>query len=364
MADEEIINQEQVDQLDEVLEGEIEEPIDEEKLETDSSEKEGVKDPDTPSEEEEAEKQEPPTVESLQAKLDELEKANKGLQNDIYEARDERRGKIGELTGRLNQVTELIAKAREGKQGTAEEEDQTVDVAGQKIPIKFDDDSNPYVDPKDLEHLTKSEVKEVENKVDKIEQTQAVRDRNDAQTQAIQTVLSSDEAYPNAFRSLDEAFKFLDTELEQIVREKDIDVKTLTPDGAMDLLEASESTMKAFRQKYPNADIETVIEGRMLTPNGQINTRKLRKALNALKAPGGDETTATTAETNKDKLKTLKAITSKPSNLSGMRNQRGTAGMSLDDMANITQEDFENMSDTDVAKLERLLRDEELRELE
>jgi hypothetical protein len=359
------------DQFDEVVEGDIEEPQDEE-LEEEGSESgeqadleaKDLKKDDTQEEEEE----DTPTVESLKADLDEVKKSHAKAMYGLRQGVKERDKKIDHLTGRLSQVGEMITAAKskkaESTTETEEEEGAIETTSGDRVYVKFDDDGNPFVDPKDLKGLSKKDIKEVENQLAKVETNQVTQAKQTQLRDDLQSVLGRDKAFPDAYGQLRDAFAFLDEALQTIVEEQDLDPKKLDLNSALDLIEGHKDSMKAFNQKYPTIDIETVVEGISLDSQGNVNKRKLRKALNAIKTEEGEETSTAEEkeEKNKTKLKTLKTIARKPSNLGSLKNQRGTAEMSLDDVAGITTEDFLEMSEADVKKLESLLKEEELRE--
>jgi len=81
--------------------------------------------------------------------------------------------------------------------------------------------------------------------------------------------------------------------------------------------------------------------------NGLISKRKYRKALKMASQIPSE---------GKEKLDKLKFLSNKPSNLSGKANQKGGGGRTLADVAEISVDDFLNLSDADIARIERALR--------
>ena len=77
--------------------------------------------------------------------------------------------------------------------------------------------------------------------------------------------------------------------------------------------------------------------------DGLVNTRKLKKAVR-LASPKKNQ-----------KMDNLKFVAGKPNNLATQPNRKGGSGRTFDDLVDISVDDFMNLSDADVAKLERAL---------
>lgn len=308
-------------------------------------------------------KQEPLSLETLNAKLETLTKESEGRLKTIRSERKARQQavtELSELKGKVDALTNLLSEAKakrtaaatEGTEGADKE--ATVKVGKQTIPVKFDEEGNPYLDPEDLKGLTVKQAKAVEDKVEKMEMNQMLLSQQQAVKTNIEKTLATDESYPAAFKGLWSAYALADKTLGKIVEDEGLEVKKLDLETAIELLENNPAFMKEFNATFPGADLDTVIDGihslSQAERTGQFTKRKLVKALNLFK-PNGD---SAAAKTGADKLSKLKALGKKPSNLSGLRNQ-GASGVNkaVDDL---TVNDILSMSDTDIAKLEQTLR--------
>lgn len=352
MADD-IFEEVESEELDKELEAESEaEPVNDEKEAPPSGDKAG--------EDKEAKEEEQVTFADLQEKIKELEKESIGRLKDLRSEREKRQA----LEAKVSTVTELIARSRAPKEAEPTEAEETVKAGKKTIPVKFDDNGDPYIDVDDLKGLTASEVKSVEkqlgDKIDRLEQNDVSTAQQLRIVNEVKSVLSMDEAYPQAFGKLEEAFQMMDQRVTALIERRGIDPKGLDLDQCIEILESDKTFMKEFKSKYPSVDVDTVIEARALTPSNRVNRRKMVRALDALKSTTETANGGAKPEDKKGGLsKTLKALTS-ARNLAGVKNQKGTRETSLVDLAELDIDDFMSLKDSDIKELERALRDDEL----
>ena len=357
-------------EFEKVMDGELEPPMDDGTLSDVTGEQEGVPPPgeqDSGGESESSKDDETSTVDikALQERIDALERESAGRLKGLRAEREQRKA----LEAKVATVVDLVSKSKSAKQQAGSDndvDDETVSAGGKKIPVSFDDDGNPYIDPDDLIGLTKRQISSVEKQLaSKVEQVEQSQQANTAQTEnakAVESVLSRDAAFPAAYAKLNQAFKMLDEGMDRIVARSDIDPASLTIDQCLELMESDATLMKNFKAQFPTIDIDTVVEAMALSPAGRVNTRKLSKALSALKSKDDESADGDTGGKQKKGIgKTLKTITS-ARNLAGATNQKGSRDTSLDDIASLTTDDFLSLTDAQVKEIEKVLLQEELAE--
>lgn len=269
----------------------------------------------------------------LQAKVDALIKEKDGLYKEMIaerRTRQELKSQSQALQEQFETVKQVLSEIKESKTSGKQK--------GSGIKLKYDDDGDPYIDPKDLEGFI-APVKERIEAVQGDSISQSIQLEN---TKRINTVLQSDPAYAEGYRAVQEAWGFLDGEFNKYVIQNGIDPKTLTLESALEMIESGEIG-QSFADKFPGLDIDTVSDAFTVGSDGLVNTRKLKKAVR-LASPKKNQ-----------KMDNLKFVAGKPNNLATQPNRKGGSGRTLDDLADISVDDFMNLSDADVAKLERAL---------
>jgi len=358
-------------EFEKVMDGELEPPADDSDQsaagEGDGSPPPGEQDDAGKSEGGEGDDSDAVDIKALQERIDALERESAGRLKGLRAEREQRKA----LEAKVATVVDLVSKSKSARQqqasGESGTDDETVSAGGKKIPVSFDDDGNPYIDPEDLIGLTKKQVSSVEkqlaSKVEQVEQTQQVLAAQTENAKAVDSILSRDPAFPAAYARLNQAFRMLDEGMDKIVARTDIDPSTLTIEQCLELMESDAGLMKQFQSQFPGVDVDTVVEAMALSPAGRVNTRKLSKALSALKSKDDESATGDTGGKQKKGIgKTLKAITA-ARNLAGATNQKGSRETSLDDIASLTTEDFLALSDAQVKEIERALLQEEMAEV-
>lgn len=303
------------------------EPEKEEGLEKEVVEEAELKEPS----EETGEETPSPGAEEAIPDMAELQRTISGLKKGI----SAERGKRQQLEGRIQTITSMLDMARERKK-----EETPAEKKVDRIPVSFDEEGNPYVAPEQLEGLTSRQLKAMEEKLARIEQSQGVNVQQSSVQRTIQSVVSEDTAYPASYSMLTRARTDLSQIASDYLQENDLQAPT-TIDAFLDLIEEA-GLDKVFMQKYPGVKPEIVAEA-------FVHPRKLRKALKALSSSEAKDTGGINP--------TLKALSGKPGTLAGKRNQ-GAKTSGLDKLADLSTDDFLNLSDAEVAQLKAQLRKE------
>lgn len=265
--------------------------------------------------------------------LDELEGLKKtvsGLKHGI----SAERGKRQELQGRLSQVSDLFESAK-GKQQPDE------NVIDENIPVQFDDDGNAFISPKDFKALSRAEIQAVEDKLANLEQVHAQNINANAAQKQFDNVVSESPENTQAFSQLQAARNYADKLFGEHIMTSGI-TPPRSIDEAMDIIERDGIDV-AFSKKFPGVDIESSIVA-------FTSPRQMRKALKGIvKHTSGKQ----------ESMSSLKSLSSKPASHVGRSGSPGKVDLTLDTIANLSSEDFLNLSNTEINKINRLLRDSE-----
>lgn len=283
-------------------------------------------------------KQAPSDGEDLKAKVEELEKANRGMYQAMRQEREQRQA----FQTKVDQITGMIQQARTQPQ-QQEQQQPAEPQAPSKIDVAFDDDGNPYI-PSDV--ISKAIPKgdpALENKIANLENELAhYRERTqsqEAQTaaqQQLNKLLAENEAYPEAHKKLEEQFTYLKDELYDAYIEKAGLNPPQTAEEAIDIALKSNEIKRAFNEKFPGADLESVMEANLIkTP------RLLRRALDKqVPAPSSHQ-----------------EMPEKPSALSSVSGSESPSDNSIiDRVADMDLEDFLQLDDKTYSKIDELLK--------
>ncbi|KKN27447.1 hypothetical protein LCGC14_0864630 [marine sediment metagenome] len=312
---------------------------DQSKAEMDSLLDDG-KDPDDP--DKKKDKEDEPTLEDRFANL---EKENKGL----YESMKAERGKRQELEGKMQGITDVFSESMARREELADQkkaESPKID----RLAVQVDDDGAAFIPIDDnlkallaSSHATgasKEDVTEIKNQMAR---NMAIQQQEQGFQDTVQSIVGEDPAYASAHNQLQKAADWFN---DKIIRYQEAnDLSGIMSTGeALDVAE-SENIESDFNKQFPGLDMERAV--RMY--DGKRDLRIALKSVAGTETPGGDKTAAAN----------LKEIAGKASNLSQMRNQKGTKGtLTLDEIADRSDE-IEDMSDEQVAKLHRLMATEE-----
>lgn len=287
------------------------------------------------------------SVDDLAAKVEALAKEKDGMYRELRAERQTRQ----ELKGKIDMITEMMATARANRESMIEDAaEKAVDGTKTKagIPVSFDDNGNPFIDPKDLVDLTGGELSKVKKELSDIKNQNFHRTAVDQNQTILSEVFNQDERYPAAYGKVQKAYAYLDKATGDVMRKYNMTIQTTSLDEVMTLLEKEYGG--EFSDMFPGLDIDVVVDACTVGPNGLFRPRKVEKALKTAAAIEDEK------GSGNQKIKNLKFIASKPSNLSGQRNQKGAAGRTLNDIADMDTRDFENMSDADFRRLEGALK--------
>ncbi|MDY6827241.1 MAG: hypothetical protein SVV67_08760 [Bacillota bacterium] len=284
-------------------------------------------------------------VDDLVKELEFLKKENKGLYHAQKNERQTRQG----LQSQLDQLKGMMEEARAQRALMIDEAaEQSVEGVTTKkgVPVSFDDDGNPYVDPKELTGLANAEITALKKELEAMKSQNFQQETVTANKTIISNVIGENENYPAAYQHVRKAYQFLDDKSGEIMDRYGLSLQTTSLDEVMSLLERDYG--EQFESQFPGLDIDVVVEACTVGPNGMFRPLKVQKALKSvLRSQGtrikGDQAT-----------KNLNFFKAKGSNLSGQQNKKGSAGRTLNDIAeSMSVDDFLGMDDKDFKRIER-----------
>jgi len=265
----------------------------------------------------------------LKTQLTNLEVSNKGLVKSLTAQRNLRQ----DLQGQLDGIKEALNTVRAGQvvKPAAEESGESV------IPIDFDDDGNPFLDPANLTGLQSTKIAQLEAQINTIQNNTVAVNQQTSEKQALEAILSEKEGYSKAYKDVSKAWDFLRNDVfDDYLTAKGLEAPK-TADQAIEIALNSKSMRRKFTEKFPSLDIESVMEAHLIaTP------RYLRKALDK-------------AITEVESIHETLDLT-KPSTLANANSTGGEGNESLiSRIADMSTEDFNNLDEKTMAKIDKLL---------
>lgn len=294
---------------------------------------------------------------SLEERLALLEKENKGLKKDIVKVRTDRRSykeEVLEARDRYNRLHGMIEQmAKGGSQSTdtgAKTEDPFKDL---KLSVEYDDDGNPYVPADALAELIKGQEQKLEDTKREFKQDKQLEDERNRAKQVIDSIVSKDEQYPGAYRTVEKALADMNQRVIDIQKDKGLG-GILTPGQALDLLE-QEGALDEWQEAYPDLDPDII-------SNAFQSKRQLTKALNFVKKTmkGSDEKIADDNKAAKSLQQA--AIQDKLARKPASHGKGSVEAKDsiVDKVGSSSSLDILNLGDKDVERLMARMRQEEL----
>ena len=294
---------------------------------------------------------------SLEERLALLEKENKGLKKDIVKVRTDRRSykeEVQEARDRYNRLHGMIEQMARGGSQSPDTGEKTEDpFKDLKLSVEYDDDGNPYVPADALAELIKGQEKKLEDtKKEYMKDKQVEEERNRAQ-QIIDSIVSKDEQYPGAYRTVEAALADMNQRVIDIQKDKGLG-GILTPGQAIDLLE-QEGALDEWQEAYPGLDPDII-------SNAFQSKRQLTKALEFVKGtmkPGDGK-----IEDDNKARKSLQqaAIKDKLANKPASHGKGSVEAKDsiVEKIGSSSSMDILNLGDRDVERLMARMRQEEL----
>jgi len=298
-----------------------------------------------------------PTLEDLEKRIADSEKANKGLYDSMKAERihrQEAESRSQDLESRLQGITDVFSESIDQRR-SGEAEPKTTQTPG-KLELEIDDEGKAFIPVESLKAILQeqgmgSSKKEIEELKYHLMQNSVETDRETEFQNTVRKIVDEDDSYSPAYRQLTKAQDWFNNEIVDYQKQNQL-TGLLSTGEALDA--ASESGIDGqtiedrFSKTFPTLDMDKIARC-------YDSKRDLRSALKSISGGNNSQTPP-----GKKAADNLKGIAGKASNLGKMRNQKGQAsGMSLDDIAELPPGEIEGMTDDQVEKLHRMMAREE-----
>jgi len=344
------------DYFEEVLRTELEMPTDDDTdAGADASDKSVADD------QKEATKEPEESVESLRAKLAEveaakarLEKDAKGKLSDVVKSRQERSQLKAELDGLKSAVTSLLEKRDNALKQEVEEKPSLFEET--RKTIAFDENDNAYVDLKDVKDKIEAETRSTKQELAALRAEREAEKMKETFNENIRSLISEDqERFTPAYDVLKEAYKDLNDAVIAMQHRLGImgEDGAIEQDEALDLLEGSEE-LKMFSEAHPGIDPTRIARAF----NSKVDFRTTLRDIANVKSFGtnaGDKS----AQVKLDER--IKQAKNKPGSLASAENQAGSEASLIDRITQLGTDDILDMSDSEAERIEAMLEREALK---
>lgn len=297
------------------------------------------------------------TVDSLKARIAELERENKGRLNDVVKSRESKREMREELDELKSAVISLLQRRNDAVSDEDEEhtESKKAPLTDTRKKIEFDENNDAFVDLSEVKEALAAETASLKQEQQKLAEQRALEEAQKAFAENVRKVVSTDEkrlapAYDKVgemYTDLNEAVKALQMRTGIKGDPKD---GTLSQERALELLDGSPEEQE-YLKKYPGIDPTRVARAFNSTYDLKIGLRHIADVFKL-----GEDGEADTLD---DKIKAAK---NKPGSLAGHENRTSDAGSLIERIAGLSHRDLEDLSDAEAAKIEQMLLREELRQ--
>ena len=290
------------------------------------------------------------TVESLKAKIAELERERKGQLSDVVKSRRERQQFKSELSQLKSAVSSLLEQRKSVINDDDDEEDDDP-LKETRTKVEFSESGDEaFVNLDEVKKAIEKSTSATKQELDELKQERMMEDARNAFKANVESVISTNkEVFTEAYKNLSEVYKDLnDAVIEMQNRTGNMGNNgVLTQDQALEALEGTPEE-KEFLEKYPGMDLTRIARAF----NSKVDLRVGLKHIADVNKIGVKE-----EETLDEKIKAAKE---KPGGLGaqGNRNSEETGDL-IQRIASLSNNDFENLSDNEVAKIEAMLLREE-----
>lgn len=262
-------------------------------------------------------------IDDLTSKLEELERANKGLRDAIVNIRTEKQT----LAAKLEQLSSMLMSAKEQRQQQLGGDGETQQKMPDKIKVEVTDDGDLYIPPEVLDQYLKQKVQPLEQTVNSATQNVTQIQRTQQIQSLVNSVVERDPSYKEAYQTMLEAYKEMQDRAKMMALEKG-----LNPDYVLSNIDAiAAMTYGTEFEKKLNAmgvDVDDIV-ALDKTADPMVLPTRLERVLKRIAKRRNKGKEGNTDVENLDKL------ANKPTNLTGKRSSPPPSGeVTLDNIAN------------------------------
>jgi hypothetical protein len=276
---------------------------------------------------------------ALKEELAALKKENHGLLTTVKKERGKRQnsdGRLEQLTATVNGIIE------QNKSGAADL--QTKAEADDGLRVLYNDDGEPYLPTESLNTLLSQQQQEINQLKEALQITASQSTAVAEAEKAKMAIVGKDESYGPAYTKYQTARRWVESAVDQWQHETGNVGKQVGSGYALDHI-FDASLREQFNAEFPDMDIFTIV-------TAEDGLGHFERTLQSL-APKADETT----ELKKPDSR-FKQVMDKPSSLGKTANAK-TEPSIFERAGNLSATDIGELSDAQVAALEKAMRSEE-----
>lgn len=282
-------------------------------------------------------------LKALKDELNEMKKQNQGLLNEVKSQRRKRQ----DTEERLGTLTDTVNKILETRQTPSGDKTEGGG-ASTKTTLEYDDDGNPIFDPSLIEK--NQTIQSLNEKISNLEQLlQAAVTTQQSESEAnkvVQSIVGSDERFGAAYPKYQNARRWVEEKVIEYQKDNNIG-GMMTSGQALDYV-FDQNLEKEFQESFPGMDLERIV-------TAEDSQRHLRSTLNFI----ADAMSSNERNDDTERGSRFQKVLKKPSGLGASANAKG-ADLSINErLKSLTSEDVLNLSDAQVAQIERALAREE-----
>lgn len=286
-------------------------------------------------------------VNELQSKLETLEKERFGL----LKAKQAETRKRQEMSGRLEQLTTTvndILAQRQINAGPQEPKEPEI------IPVNMTEDGDYYIRADQLPVKPDTQVQEVVQKVNKLDETlaaeQAYRAAEIEAERIRQSIVAEDVTYGNAYQTYQKARAWADAKALEFIKDNNVN-RPLKSGEALEHVFTPDLEAE-FTKEFPDVDLVSVVIAEDAPP---LFRRAIKDISNKM-------TVQTQEPAPKPKDERFEKVLKKPSTLAQTPNSRAGELTVSEKLDNMSFNEIMNLDDKQAEALDKAMRQEELRD--
>jgi len=284
----------------------------------------------------------PPTAEEFEK----LKKSQQGIYESYKAEKTKRQANDDRLTNISDALLEIqTERANKVKEKQVAEAPKIPD----RIKVEVDQETgDAYISVDQAKQILGGDNKAVDDRISNIQSQvdqKAAQDAADAEFFAVvDSVVQMDESFIPALPVMDKALNYLRAEVSRLAKQDVLSGR------AIDIVEENEDVMNSFSEQFPGVSHRDILRAY----DSKSDLREALKSIAGTMEKGDTVDTPATPKVGISASENLKKIAGVQSSIGTARNQKvSTGGIELEDYVNLDAEDFNNLSDAEIAKVER-----------
>ena len=284
-------------------------------------------------------------LDDLKEQIAALEKEKKGL---LAATKDERK-KRQDITAKLNQLEGAVGSILSQRQRDEQVlENATGDTKKTGIPVDYDDDGNAWVDPDALAPILTPYQQKIAELEQKLQLTNSAQSAAMEAEKVKQRIIGEDERFEPAANRYRAARKWVEDAVLDFAKTNNID-RPITSGEALDYV-FDKNMRSEFEEQFKDVDLVDVVVA-------EDSKELFRRTLDHIAASMNPSADLTSPKSKMDSR--FQKVLNKPSALGNQANAKAGQLSIMDKIENLKSTDIVELSDEQVATLERALGREE-----